>query len=205
MVIRKRWPLALKLSLVMTTLIAVVVVAITLLSLRREQTSFETELEQQADTLLDSLTAAASNTLLRLQIPTLDALMQNLGATPSIIGGRAFDASGRLIARSFSDTASSTPTADPWGERLVNSDVTVFNWQSDRLVAGRAVDSAGQRIGAFSVELSTAPLAARMNTMRNEGFMEALLASLVGALVSLLLSRSLTEPLEFAAARRRST
>ena len=47
MVTRKRWPLALKLSLVMTTLIAVVVVAITLLSLRREQNSFETELQQQ--------------------------------------------------------------------------------------------------------------------------------------------------------------
>ena len=51
----RSWPLAIKLTLMMTLLIIVIVAGVTLLSIRREQQTFQMELEQQAELILSSL------------------------------------------------------------------------------------------------------------------------------------------------------
>jgi hypothetical protein len=64
----KNWPLAVKLTLTFTLLIVVAIGNVTFLSMRREQQVFRTELEQQAQLLLDALAGTIANPLYRLDV-----------------------------------------------------------------------------------------------------------------------------------------
>ncbi len=54
----------------------------------------------------------------------------------------------------------------------------------------------GHQIGSVSVGLATAPLEAKVNAVRNQGFIVALVAALSGTILALLISRSITDPLQ---------
>src|SRR5579859_516836 len=195
MINRATWPLAIKLTLVMTVMIVLTVGAVTLLSIRREQATFRTDLEQQGELLLDSLTASGADLLYRLQLTSLQNLIGGLGTIKAIVAGWVYDAQGHVLADAFSPDSPLIGAVDDSGKNLVDSPTTVFNWQDNQLLAGKAVVLGRQTIGAFRIGLSTAPLEAKMITLRDEGLLVALVASLTGIVVSILLSRTLTEPL----------
>lgn len=192
---RAKWPLAIKLTLVMTVMIVIAVGNITLISIRREQATFRSDLEQQADLLLDSLTASGADVLYRLQLGGLQNLLEGLGRTKAIVGGWVYDAEGHRLADAFSLDSPSLGTTDALGDQILKSPTSVFDWREDELVAGKAVVLGHQTIGAFVISLSTAPLDMKMAALRNEGFAVALVAGLLGIIISILLSRTLTEPL----------
>ncbi|MEB3828209.1 sensor histidine kinase [Phormidium sp. CCY1219] len=193
----KKGSLATKLTLAMTTLTIVTVVGVTWLSLRRAQHSFRSELQHQAEILLDTLAVTTSDALYVLDADFMEEIMEQLGADRVLVAGRIYEGEGRIIADAYSDDVlvySIEP--DPFGKQLVNSDRTVFIWKSDRLIAGKAVILGNQRLGAVSVGLSTAPLKAKMAAVRQQGLLVALAAASAGTFVALLLSRSITEPLK---------
>ncbi len=192
---RARWPLAVKITLGMTVMIVMVVGSITLLSIQREQVTFRTGLEQQADALLASLEAAGADLLYRVQVGGLTNLIEGLGRTKVIVGGWVYDAEGHVLADAFSPDSPSTGAVDAFAERILKSPSTVVDWRGNELVAGKAVVLGRQTIGAFGVSLSTAPLEEKVVALRNEGIAVALAAGLIGMIISLFLSRTLTEPL----------
>src|SRR5437899_10181178 len=93
-----QWPLAVKLSVTMTTLIIVVVAFITLISVSREQQNFKTELEQQINLQLDTLVAAGSELLYKLDANALQSIMTGIGSDPDVTSGRYYDAQGHVVA-----------------------------------------------------------------------------------------------------------
>ncbi|MEQ8538930.1 MAG: ATP-binding protein [Coleofasciculus sp. D1-CHI-01] len=193
----KKGSLATKITLAMTTLVIVAVASVTMLSLRRQQETFRDELEHQADLLLDTLVVATQDSLYFLDVSFMKELMEELGKDQVLVAGQIYDKDGRVLADAYSrNVLSYGVTPDPLGKELVESNETVFKWQSDQLLAGKAVVLGRQRLGALSVGLSTAPLKAKMAAVRNEGIAMGLAAAMVGTLVALLLSRSITEPLK---------
>lgn len=189
--------LATKLTLAMTSLVIVAVASVTVISLRQQQQRFQSELEQQANLLLNTLAVTASDALYVLDADFLAEIMQQLGSDRILVSGRVYDQNGRVIADAYSDSLLSlSAEPDPFGQLLVEHDETVFQWESDRLLAGKAVQVERQKFGAVSVGLSIEPLNRKMAAMRDRGIMVALAAASAGTLIALLLSRSITEPLQ---------
>ena len=77
----------------MTTMVIIAVTAVTLLSIRREQQTFRTELQQQAELLLDTLEAATADFLYQQDADALSDIMEALGENREIlVSGRIYDA-----------------------------------------------------------------------------------------------------------------
>ena len=193
----RRVSLATKLTLAMTSLVIVAVVSVTWLSLRREQQTFRKELEQQAKILLDALAVTTADSLYNLDADFMEEIMEQLGADEVLSAGRIYEEQGRIVADAYSDSVLVHRVApDPFGRILVQSDRTIFRWEEEQLLAGKAVKVGRQRLGAVSVGLPTAPLEAKMVAVRNQGLAVALTAATAGTALALLLSRSITEPLK---------
>lgn len=193
----RRVSLASKLTLAMTSLVIVAVVSVTWLSLRREQQTFRKELEQQARILLDTLAVTTADSLYMLNADFMEEIMGQLGADQVLSAGRIYEKQGRIVADAYSDSVLvHRVEPDPFGQILVQSNHTIFQWEDDQLLAGKAVKVGRQRLGAVSVGLSTAPLEAKMAAVRNQGLIVAITAATAGTALALVLSRSITEPLQ---------
>ncbi|MGK7872262.1 MAG: ATP-binding protein [Xenococcaceae cyanobacterium] len=194
---QRKGSLATKLTLSMTTLVILVVATLTMLSLRRQQQAFRAELQQQAEILLDTLAETTADPLYFLDVSFMKELMGRLGEGQILAAGHIYDKDGRVLADAYRpDVLAYSVKPNPLGKELVQSDETVFKWQADQLLAGKAVILGRQRVGAVSVGLSTAPLNQKMAAVRNQGIAAALAAAAFGTLLALLLSRSITEPLQ---------
>ncbi|WP_413165449.1 ATP-binding protein [Capilliphycus salinus ALCB114379] len=181
----------------MTSLVIVAVVSVTWLSLRREQQTFRKELEQQADILLDALAVTTADSLYMLNADFMEEIMEQLGADEVLSAGRIYEKQGRIVADAYSDSVLvHRVEPDPFGQVLVQSDQTIFRWEEHQLLAGKAVKVGRQRLGAVSVGLSTEPLETKMIAVRNQGLMVAIAAATAGTALALILSRSITEPLQ---------
>jgi PAS domain S-box-containing protein len=192
----KSWPLAVKLTLAMTTMVIIAVATVTLLSIRREQQTFRAELQQQADLLLDALEAATPDLLYYQDSDTLTNIMQALGENREIlVFGRIYDAEGWIIADAYDEALAYSIENDPFWQKLIESKVTVFEWQPNQLIAGRAVSVERQLLGAVSVGLPMAPLQDKVASMRKQGISAALAATVIGILLALLVGHSITSPL----------
>ncbi len=197
----KNWSLAVKLTLAMTILTAVAVTSVTLLSIRRETRTFQTELREQADLLLATLTAAAADPLYLGNVDDLSDLVEGMGrnalsADRQILSsGRIYDATGRIVGDAYDKLIVYNLEPDPFGQQLIESNVTIYNWENDQLVAGRPVLIGQQRLGAVSVGLSTLPLETKVVAVQNQGLVVAIVTIIVGLLLALTLSRSITNPL----------
>jgi len=193
---QRKGSLATKLTLTMTSLVIVAVASVTWLSLHREQQTFRKELEQQAQILLDTVAVTTSDSLYLLDADFMEEIMEQLGTDKVLVAGRIYEKEGRVVADAYgSNVLVYSTKPDPFGKELVQSNKTIFKWQSDQLLAGKAVIVGRQRLGAISVGLSIAPLKTKMVTVRNQGLAVALAAASVGTLVALLIGRSITEPL----------
>jgi two-component system, NtrC family, sensor kinase len=194
---QKRWSLALKLTLTITTLVVTSVGCTTLLSIQREQQTFRAELQQQAYLLLDTLEVVVRDPLYNLDADFVTDLVTALGQNKQLLAsGYVYDAKGRLIADASKQESIYITTFDPFGQRLVASDTTIFEWRSDQLIAGRAILVGRQRLGAISIGLSTTLLQTKIASVRDRGITVAVVAGTVGTLLSLLFSSSITKPLK---------
>jgi putative methionine-R-sulfoxide reductase with GAF domain len=190
------WRLGTKLTLSTTILIVVVVAGITWLSIGREQQAFRTELQQQAELLLNTLVSSTADPLFYMDQSQLSAAMEGLGEDQRLVtSGRVYDKEGRVIADAHDQGMMFHFNADPFGQRLVESETIIFEWRPDELVAGRAVTAGRQRLGAVSVGLPTAPLEDKLAAVRTQGLVAALAAIVAGTLLAQLFSRSITRPL----------
>lgn len=191
--------LATKLTLAMTSLVVIVVGGVTWLSVYRQQQNFYNELEQQAEILLNTLSVTVRDSLFKLDADFMEEIMEQLGEDEVLAAGRIYDKDGRIVADAYGeDVLVYNIKPDPFGERLLKSDKTIFDWEStpNQLIAGKAVIIGRKRLGAVSVGLSKAPLYENVATVRNQGLYVAMVAATAGTFLALLISRSITEPLK---------
>jgi signal transduction histidine kinase len=189
-------PLALKLTFIITCIIVAVVSIITALTVQRERQTFQRELEQQAVLLLDTLSASGADALIRLEADYLSDVMLDLGAFGVVMYGRYYDAEGRVIADAINPDARFNMEPDVFGKILLAGSEPVFSWEQDQLIAGQPVIVGNNKFGAVSVGLPTAPLAEKLTAVRVQGIVIAVGVAVVGLMVSILVSRSITEPLK---------
>ncbi|MCB8942963.1 MAG: HAMP domain-containing protein [Ardenticatenaceae bacterium] len=192
----KRWPLALKLTVTITGIVVLLVLLVTAISTQRERHNFQAELEQQALLLLDTIAASTVDSLYFLDGDFMVDLMRDIGRAEVLTFGRIYDADGRIVADVLNPNAGFSLEPDALGQELVGRETAVFQWQADQLVAGQPVKVGAETIGAISIGLSTQPLAAKIDAVRNQGILVAVVAILVGLVLALLFSRSITEPLQ---------
>ncbi|RMF27357.1 MAG: HAMP domain-containing protein, partial [Cyanobacteria bacterium J083] len=187
----------------MTGLVVLVVAGVTLLSLHREQKNFRNELQQQGELLLDALTVVTADALYVLDGDFLESIMEQLGDNRTIgdrqllTSGRIYDKNGRVIVDAYVEEVQIyTTTSDPLGRQILANRETTFIWQKEQLIAGKPVVLGRQTVGAISIGLSTRLLKQKIAQVRNQGIGIAAIAASVGTLLSLLLSRSITEPIK---------
>jgi len=189
-------PLASKLTLAITLLVVLAVTSVTLLAIQREQENFRGEMEAEATLLLNLLSFTSSDAIYKLDIDRLQDVMEELGRNKKvIIAGRFYDNQGRIIADGIRKSTTFQFDPDPFGKQLVNSDGITFQWKEDQLLAGKAVIIRNQVFGAASIGLPTAPLVTKTEAMRQQGLAIAAITIVVGAIIALLISRSITVPL----------
>lgn len=191
----RRWTLFLKLASAITTLVVVIVVPLVVYWIERERNASRAELENRAQSVLDTLSSAASNYLYFRDNDQLEDLGNQWTESEEALLVHFYDDSGRLLATSGDETGLYSLTADPYGLHLVGLDNTNFEWQENSLVAGERITVGRQTLGAVSIELSTAEFEQRLVTLRNQGIAAGLLAAVLGTLIALLVSRSIAQPI----------
>jgi len=181
----------------MTALIVMTVIFVTVLAVRREQAAFQSELEQQAQVILVTLVESTSDHLLRLDADALDDYLADLAESQIGLSAQIYDSQGRLIADSIRDdtllTFSLEP--DPLGRVLLRQATPIYEWHTDHLLAGQAIQIGNERPGAISITLPTLALESKKQQTRNEGIEVGLIATLIGVGVAFILSRTLTRRL----------
>ncbi|EGJ33110.1 MULTISPECIES: ATP-binding protein [Moorena] len=183
----------------MTSLVIVAVASVTMLSLHREQQTFRKELKQQANLLLNTLILVTADALYLADPDSLEQVMEQLGDQGLVEEGFIYQKDGRIVAKADSvDGQVYSIESDPVGEKLLRlkRDKIYVDWDADQLTVGKAVILGNQTVGAISVGLSTAPLNNKIAAVRNQGLVVAITAAAAGTLLALLLSRSITEPLQ---------
>jgi signal transduction histidine kinase/CheY-like chemotaxis protein len=189
-------PLVFKLTILITVIMVLVVTIITALTIQRERQNFQRELEQQAVLLLNTIAAASADALIFVDGDFLNDLMVNLGEENVLIYGRVYDQEGRVVADAIDPASRFGIEPDLFGKVLLASGEPIFQWEGARLLAGQAVRVGSGPVGAISVGLPTAPLDAKITAVRNQGLLTAVVAIMVGLFLALIVSRSITNPLQ---------
>jgi len=193
----RNWPFAVKLTVVMTGMVLATIVLLSLLSIWREQRTFQQELEQQALLILNVLENTIEDELYLLDVDDISDVMGKLTDREDLFThGRVYDADGRIVVDAFDDTLTFQNEANPLGLQLLSTEETVMIWEDDQLLAGKALVVGNQPFGAISVGLPTSALQAKLMGTRNQGLTVAIVAALLGTAVAILFSQSFNRPIK---------
>ena len=193
---KRQIPLGWKLTLVMTSLVTTTVAITTFVSIDRNHQIFRQELEQQAEVLLNTLIIATADSLYFGNVELLQDMIDELTVQQNILTSRAYHHDGRIIAdTTIQEQHAFSLNADPLGQKILRHQTTMFDWQSDRLLAGKAIILGNEAMGAIAVELSIESLHQKNLAERNQSLILALILGSIGAVISLAVSKSITEPL----------
>ncbi len=188
-------PLAAKLTLVMTSLVVITIGSATSVSIYRNHRIFRQEMEQQAEVLLNTLIISTTDSLYFGNVELLDDIIDELTFREILISSYAYSEDGRVIANTQAQQSQLfSLKVDPLGKRILQNETTLFDWQANSLLAGKKIVLGGETMGAISVELSIAALRQKNIAERNQSIILALVMGLVGTMVSLALSKSITDP-----------
>lgn len=196
---RRYWrdlPVGSKIVSLMSLLILVAVLALTLVSILRERENFRTELENQADLLLETTSLTMRDELYKVQLDELLDVSRNISDNPNVTDFIIYDRKGRVLTHSAEPLAYSQ-VVDPLGGLLIElpQGQTRMDWQESKLVAGRAIILGNQPIGAVAAGLSTEPLNQKIASITMQGVLMALLTLVIGGLLTVIFTRQITHPL----------
>lgn len=191
----KRSPLALKLTVLITSIVILVIFFTTAIFTRDEINASRAELQGQAQLLLDTLTSSTVDFVYNLDGDYLADLMRNLGASDVLAFGRIYDRDGRIIADAQDTTNRFNTEPDAFGQTLIQSPTTIYIWQDDLLIAGQPIQLGSEVIGAISIGLPTTAVNSKISTSIQQAFIIGLIATTIGLALALIVSRSITDPI----------
>ena len=177
------------------------VFAVSSLALLRERANFYRELEQQAELMLDTLSAATSDALYFNQFEAASEIIDNLDhhfqGGQSLVMSRLYQVDGRVIADAFvEDSKVFNLKPDSFGERILANNQLVLDWQQGVLVMGKPIVVGDDTVGALSIGLSTRPLQEKLIKTLLEGLLATLFAAIGSIYLARFLSYSITQPLQ---------
>lgn len=191
-----------KTTSLMSLLVVLSVLALTFLSIQRERTNFQKELENQADLFLETTSLTIRDQLYRVQLDELVDIAGVVSDNSSVTQFVVYDAQGKVLVDSSQSQLAFSQSVDPLGAKLISLSAqdVYMNWEEDQLVAGRAVVLGNQVIGAVATGLSTAPLDGKIADFTTQGILLALATLLIGGVMTVLFARQITNPLSELAA-----
>ena len=199
-VLKRYWlnlSLGSKFASLTSLLVVLTVFALTYLSIAREQTSFQQELESQAELLLDTTSLTLRDQLYRVELDELVDVAKVVSSNPNVTIFIVYDNQGIVLVDSSNDELSFSRNIDPLGQTMISlgADNTYLDWQDEQLLAGHPVALGNQPIGAVVVGLSTQPLNSKVLSITYQGILLAVVTIIIGGGLTILLTRHITYPL----------
>ncbi len=186
-----------RLAILASLLVMVVVLALTFLSIRREQISFRQDLEEHTSLLLETLPLTMRDQLYRLELDELLDIARVVSQSEDVVLFIVYDRQGAILVDASLPDPVFSQEIDPLGQTLINSppEQIYLDWQDERLVAGRAIALSNQPIGAVAIGLSTEPLQQKIGTLARQSAWLAFVTLVIGIGVAFLIARQITVPL----------
>ncbi|MEM6840184.1 MAG: ATP-binding protein [Cyanobacteria bacterium P01_C01_bin.120] len=196
-----RGALSNKISITMGGLAVAAVLTISSLALLRERVSSHAELEQQAELMLNALSASTSNALYFNQFEAASEIVNNLDHSfqdgQLLVQAQLYQTDGRIIADAFAeDSLTIYLEPDSLGKKILASDQPILEWRQEALIMGKPIVVGDETVGALSVGLATGPLQGQLRKTLLEGLLVALAAAIGSIYLARFLSRSITQPLQ---------
>ncbi|MDJ0650827.1 MAG: ATP-binding protein, partial [Xenococcaceae cyanobacterium MO_188.B19] len=180
-----------------TSLVSISIIIATYISLYRSAKIFRQELKQQSEILLNTLEISTADSLNLGNIELIKSIINQISMQEILITARAYQQDGRVIADSnIKEQDKLGLEIDPLGTKILQNKTTFFDWQTDRLIAGKILMTNNEILGAISIEVSNASLKQKLALERNQSLMLALITASITSLVAFIFSRSITEPLK---------
>jgi methyl-accepting chemotaxis protein len=198
--LRKNWSnlsLGSKITSLISLLVMLAVFALTFLSIQREHANFEKEQLEQADLFLETISLTIRDQLYRVQLDELLDLANLVSDNPNVNFFIIYDAEGKVLVDSRQNSALFSQKIDPLGAVLVAYDPNSMytKWEENQLITGRVIILGNQPLGAVSAAFSTAPLDKKIATITQQGILLAVIILIIGAFMTVTLSRQITHPL----------
>lgn len=189
--------LRVKIGLLTSVLVVATVLALTALSIRREQENFQQALLSQASLFLQTIGFTLRDPLYQLQMDELLDIARIVGENPSINDLIVYDAAGKILVDSSEPRPVFAQEVDALGARLVQlpANEVLMIWEPTQLVAGRAIVVGNQVIGAVAAGLSTQALEAKLLAITQESIGLALLSLLAAGVFTWSFANGITRPL----------
>lgn len=195
-----RWNLFPKLAVAISAILIVATVMVTVITLQREQISYQEELVQQSLLTLDALVALSQDDLYLLNVDGLSNAGTLITNSDLIQTVRFFDPDGRLISSTGDVPFELNFEPDPLGQQLMAQDDTSLEREADKLVVGRAVIVGNEVIGAVNIDVSTVALQSKLAAVTRSGVLTGLTVIMIGIVLTLVISRPMVSPLQELAA-----
>ena len=188
-----------KIASLTSLLVIGTILALTALSIDREQDNFKKELQEQANLFLKTTTLSIRDSLYSLKLDELIDLARVLRDDPDVTFFIVYDSNGRVLVDSNTEQiATFSREIDPLGQKMIAipKDEIYTEWQVGQLLAGRSIWLGNQSIGAIATGMSTMALDEKVRSITIQGIVLALIALIVGGGLIVILSRDLTRPLQ---------
>ncbi len=189
--------MTIRLASLASLLMLAVTVALTLITVQREQATFRADTEAEADLLLDTLIRTTRDQLYRRDIDELDEITDIVANDETVLQVSIFDERGFLLAQSDLPSPVLAAEADSLGAMLVEreGDTPYLSWEAGQLVAGRPLIIGSRAYGAIALTVSTAPLEQQIQQTTTQAVLIAAVAIVIAIVLNFLAARRITGPL----------
>ncbi len=190
-------PLGSKLASLSSLLVVVGVLALTYLTVQREQASFREELQGQASLLLETLPRTMRDPLYRQEVDELIDIARVVSDNESVTSLKIYDHRGAVLVDAAARNPGFAQIVEPLGQTLIEGerDQLYLEWEQDQLLAGRAIWLGNQPVGAVAIGLSTTPLDQKIAALTYQSILIAIVTLVLGVGMTFLFSRQITTPL----------
>jgi diguanylate cyclase (GGDEF)-like protein len=189
--------LATKLTAVSSILVMVAVGTFTFLNMRVERTNFQTELEDQARLLLDTLPLTMRDPLYYLELDELEDVANIVTSNENITKFIVYDRAGAILVDANQQELQFNQSIDSLGSKIISlpADRIYLDWQNEQLIAGRAVYLGNSAIGGVTIGFSTQPLDEKLNTLTRQSIIIMLISLGIVGVINFFISQQITNPL----------
>jgi class 3 adenylate cyclase len=193
----KNLSLASKVASMMSLLVMLAVFALTFISIQREHANFEKELTEQAELFLETASHGLRDPLYRAQIDEMTDLSNQISDNPDITFFVVYDKAGKILVDSRESALQFSQQIDALGSDILkySGEGIYTKWEKTEIVTGRAIKLGNQIVGAVSAGFSTKPLDEKIRAITIQGVILAIVTLLIGAGLTIVLARQITQPL----------
>jgi class 3 adenylate cyclase len=186
-----------KITSLVSLLVTVTVLSLTFISIQRERANFQAELAEQTDLFIESVSIAIRDDLYSLRLDEILYISRAVSDNPNVTMFVVYDPDGRVLVDSRLNGPAFSNEVDPVGATLVRlpASSSYTDWQEEQFLMGRSIRLGNQTVGAVATGLSTLPLQTKISSITIQGLTLAFIVLAIGAGLTVLLSRQITNPL----------